>query len=130
MTTALRIELFPDDIDAAVDFWVRVMGFAIDVDRRATPEPYISVVRGDVRIGLVQRTAGPAGAREARRPPVGVEIVLEVEAIREERDRIVATGWRLDEDLQDRAWGLVDFRLLDPAGYYVRVTHRPADQPS
>jgi predicted enzyme related to lactoylglutathione lyase len=123
---ALRLELFPDDIDASVDFWVRVMAFAITVDRRATPEPYASLVRGDVRIGLVRREAGGARAREARRPPLGVEIVLEVEAIHEERDRILATGWQLDEDLQDRPWGLADFRLLDPAGYYVRVTHRPA----
>jgi predicted enzyme related to lactoylglutathione lyase len=122
MTMALRIELFPDDIEAAVDFWVRVMGFAITADHRGSSEPYTSLVRGDVRVGLVQREVS---AREARRPPLGVEIVLEVEAIREERDRIVATGWALDEDLRDRPWGLADFRLLDPAGYYLRVTHRP-----
>ena len=28
------------------------------------------------------------------------------------------------EDLQDRPWGLTDFRILDPAGYYLRITSR------
>ena len=28
------------------------------------------------------------------------------------------------EDLGDRPWGLRDFRVLDPAGYYLRITDR------
>jgi lactoylglutathione lyase len=30
----------------------------------------------------------------------------------------------LEQDLQDRPWGLTDFRIIDPAGYYLRVTGR------
>jgi hypothetical protein len=30
----------------------------------------------------------------------------------------------LAEDLQERPWGLTDFRILDPAGYYLRITGR------
>jgi catechol 2,3-dioxygenase-like lactoylglutathione lyase family enzyme len=30
------------------------------------------------------------------------------------------------EDLAGRPWGLRDFRLLDPSGYYWRVTGRAA----
>jgi len=58
----------------------------------------------------------------ARRPPTGVEVVLEVDDVLRERDRVVAAGWSLAEDLTRRPWGLVDFRLLDPDGYYLRVT--------
>jgi lactoylglutathione lyase len=50
--------------------------------------------------------------------------VLEVDDVTTERDQIAAAGWPLDEDLRDRPWGLTDFRLLDPAGYYLRVTSR------
>jgi hypothetical protein len=39
-------------------------------------------------------------------------------------DRVVAAGWPLEEDLQDRPWGLTDFRILDPGGYYLRITNR------
>jgi hypothetical protein len=30
----------------------------------------------------------------------------------------------MEEDLQPRPWGLEDFRLVDPDGYYLRVTFR------
>jgi hypothetical protein len=53
-----------------------------------------------------------------------VELVLEVDDIVAERDRIVAAGWPLQEDLQRRSWGLTDFRILDPAGYFLRITGR------
>ena len=54
----------------------------------------------------------------------GVELVLEVDDLDEEHARVTAAGWPLAEDLADRPWGLRDFRLLDPSGYYWRVTSR------
>jgi lactoylglutathione lyase len=53
-----------------------------------------------------------------------VELVLEVDDVAGERDRVLAAGWPLEEDLQERPWGLTDFRILDPAGYYLRITDR------
>jgi len=35
---------------------------------------------------------------------------------------VVDSGWPLAEDLQQRPWGLIDFRLHDPDGYYLRIT--------
>jgi lactoylglutathione lyase len=34
----------------------------------------------------------------------------------------VASGWPLEEPLQDRPWGLTDSRVLDPGGHYLRIT--------
>jgi uncharacterized glyoxalase superfamily protein PhnB len=53
-----------------------------------------------------------------------VEIVLEVEDIVAEERRVRATGQPLLQALQKQAWGLTDFRLADPDGYYLRVTSR------
>jgi lactoylglutathione lyase len=75
-----------------------------------------------VRVGAARREI-PA-AQAARRPPGGVELVLEVDDVAGERDRVLAAGWPLEEDLRERPWGLTDFRILDPAGYYLRVTGR------
>ena len=61
----LRFEIFPDDLDATVDFYLRVLRFRLIADRRDEPSPYVSLQRG-----------------------------------------------------------LRDFRVLDPAGYYLRVTDR------
>ena len=49
-------------------------------------------------------------------------LVLRVDDVEDERDRVVAAGWPLHEELQDRPWRLKDFRILDPAGYYLRIT--------
>jgi lactoylglutathione lyase len=117
-----RFEIFPDDLDATVDFYMRVLRFCLTADRRDQPDEYVSLQRGSVRVGAAGRVV--PGVRAARLPPAGVELVLEVDDVGAERDRVTVTGWPLVEDLRDRPWGLRDFRILDPAGYYLRITDR------
>ena len=150
MPTSLRIEIFAVDLNATVRFYVELLGFGLVTDRRADPRPYIAMQRDGVRIGAVlwrDAVAGPDRRSETdfssprsprssaavdvepamlarcRRPPTGVEIVLEVDYLHAERDRIRAAGWPIDEDIVRRPWGLQDFRVLDPDGYYLRFTH-------
>jgi lactoylglutathione lyase len=118
----LRFEIFPDDLDATVDFYTRVLRFRLIADRRDEPSAYVSLQRGSVRVGAARRAV--PDARAARLPPAGVELVLEVDDVVAEHDRITATGWPMAEDLRDRPWGLRDFRVLDPAGHYLRITDR------
>jgi lactoylglutathione lyase len=115
----LRVEVFPDNLDAFVDFYTEVLGFTLAVDRRATESPYAAVERGAVRIGAAR--AYP----RARAVPLGVEIVLEVDDVAAAHDRVLAAGYPVEQDLRRRPWGLTDFRLHDPAGYYLRITSRP-----
>jgi predicted enzyme related to lactoylglutathione lyase len=119
----LRFEIFADDLDVIVDFYTRVLGFRLTADRRGEPDAYVSLQRGSVRVGAARRSV--LDARAVRVPPAGVELVLEVDDVTGERDGVVAAGWPLEEDLRERPWGLTDFRILDPAGYYLRVTDRP-----
>jgi lactoylglutathione lyase len=122
MEMSLRVEIFPDDLDATVDFYTNVLGFTVRKDERADPSAYVYLERGSVRIGAARRAVPEA--RAGRLPPAGAELVLEVDDVAGERDRVVAAGWQLDEDLRDRPWGLTDFRIVDPAGYYLRITSR------
>ena len=117
-----RFEIFPDDLDATVDFYIRVLRFRLTADRRDQPVEYVSLQRGSVRVGAVKRVV--PDVRAARLPPAGVELVLEVDDVAAERDQVTAAGWPLVQDLQDQPWGLQDFRILDPAGYYLRITDR------
>lgn len=48
--------------------------------------------------------------------------VLEVDDLERDRERVAATGWPVSEEITERLWGLRDFRLLDPDGYYWRIT--------
>jgi lactoylglutathione lyase len=94
------------------------------------PQGYVPVSAGRLRIGLQRRTALPAGHHF--RPShftgprgVGVEIVVEVDdvaaAFTRARDTAVNLGGQV-EPLAARSWGQTDFRLIDPDGYYIRVT--------
>ena len=115
----LRIEIFPDDLDLTVDFYTRVLGFHLVQDERTHLSPYVSLRRERVRLGAACR---PRVHRALRRPPVGVELVLEVEDLDEAMARVHAADWPVEEVLAAQPWGLRDFRLLDPSGYYWRVT--------
>ena len=130
MAASLRVELFVSDLPRSVDFYRSVLGF--EVERHQ--DGYASVRDGDAVLGLVPVTNLPesdgpgftqdqlAGYRGA-----GVEIVLEVDDLSATAAQVTAAGYPMSEPQQRRPWGLTDFRLFDPDGYYVRVTHHSQD---
>lgn len=131
----LRMELFVEDMDRSIAFYHDVLGFGL----LRRDEGYASVRRGDVTFGIgpIAKLPDVGGyftrPRLAKGRGLGVEIVLEVEDIAAEYERVLATGHPVGEPLQDRPWGLTDFRLTDPDGYYLRVTSsepNPGDWPA
>ena len=128
MASSLRMELFVVDLPRSVDFYRSVLGF--EVERHQ--ENYASVRDGGVVLGLAPVTNLPESdgpgftrARLAGGRGAGVEIVLEVDDLSAAAARVTATGYPMSEPPQRRPWGLVDFRLFDPDGYYLRITHHP-----
>jgi lactoylglutathione lyase len=124
----LRFELFVEDVERSVAFYAAVLGLrpAAGYD----PQGYVPVSAGRVHIGLQRHTA--LSAEHHFRPAhfagprgVGVEIVIEVDdvhaAFTRARDAAVNLSGQV-EPLAARPWGQTDFRLIDPDGYYVRVT--------
>jgi lactoylglutathione lyase len=122
MEMTLRFEIFPHDLEATVDFYTRVLRFVVVKDQRDEPQAYVYLRRGEVRVGVLRSEVPDLPAE--RFPPSGVELVLEDDDVVGERDRVLSAGWPLEVDLQDRPWGLTDFRILDPSGYYLRITGR------
>jgi predicted enzyme related to lactoylglutathione lyase len=121
----LRFELFPVDIDRSVDFYTSVLGFKVDADKRDSSHPYASLRRDGVVIGLSPRPS--SGPQEYRRPPTGVEVVLEVDDLDAEYESVRQAGGEVTEGLRRQPWGLTDFRICDPDGYYLRITEHQAD---
>lgn len=123
----LRMELFVENMDRAIAFYRDVLGFTL----LRRDEGYASIHRGSVTLGIgpIAKLPDVGGyfTRHKLRANrgMGVEIVLEVEDIAAEYERVRATGWPLLDDLKDRPWGLADFRLADPDGYYLRITSLP-----
>jgi lactoylglutathione lyase len=126
----LRFELFVDDVEASVSFYGATL--KLMPPDSWSPDGYVPLRAGAVTIGVQNRTNLPAEhyfspADLAGSRGVGLEIVIEVDDV----DRAYARanpaaehhGGRI-EPLRDRPWGARDFRLVDPDGYYVRVTSR------
>ena len=123
------MELFVEDMDVSVKFYGDLLGF--DVARRA--EDYASLRRGLFVLGLgpVAKLPEQGEGRGFTRQRLsvdkgaGVEIVLELDdlpQLSQLHDHCQARGVVV-EPLRRRPWGLSDFRLVDPDGYYLRVTH-------
>jgi catechol 2,3-dioxygenase-like lactoylglutathione lyase family enzyme len=122
----LRLELFVTDIDKSIDFYTNVLGF-----ERMKGEPtYVPVRSGSAIIGL-----GPAAGlpkqhhfnpevQKARRG-LGTEIALEVDDVQGLFEKVASSGYkRILSPLRKQSWGLTNFRIADPDGYYLRITSR------
>jgi predicted enzyme related to lactoylglutathione lyase len=124
----LRLELFVEDMEASIAFYARVLVFDL---ARHEPGDYASLSRGGVVLGIcpvakLPEKGGYFGRNiSAQRRGLGVEIVLEVDDVEWWSSRVAASGHPILEPLQDRPWGLKDFRISDPDGYYLRITSGP-----
>ena len=121
----LRLELFIRDLPASLDFYGRVLGFERGPQQRGG---YTPLGKGAVHIALnlLSDLADDhpihLGAHE--RPGRGVEIVLEVDDIEAVYQHVVSQDWPRSGELRRQPWGLTDFRVSDPDGYYWRITSR------
>ena len=119
----MRLEIFVTDLDRSTAFYTDVLGFTIDADNG---EDYRELSGHDTRIAL-QPIANLSADHPLRRPGplgLGLELVLEVANLEDLYEHVVQS-WPVETDLRDRPWGLVDFRILDPDGYYWRPTQPP-----
>jgi len=119
----LRAELFVCDVDRSRDFYVEVLGFQM----LRAEHGYIALGRpGGAHLGLNAMAALPDGhplrAKDGERVGLGVELVIMVEDVEAAYRLVDESGRVTPSALQRQPWGLVDFRLQDPDGYYVRVT--------
>jgi catechol 2,3-dioxygenase-like lactoylglutathione lyase family enzyme len=128
-----RFELFVADLGRSVAFYTERLGFRV-----VTNGPdYASVRSGQVLLGL-----GPVGklpvegvepgftqASVARAKGAGVEIVLEVDggpaAVDSWHAHLSRANVVVAAAPRDQSWGLRDLRIVDPDGYYIRITHQP-----
>ena len=121
----LRLELFVDDLDASIAFYGDLLGFS--TDRRE--EDYAALRNGDAVLGLGLAGNLPASHhfnRESLSGPrgTGAEIVLEVADVDACYRRVVESRHPVAATLRTRPWGARDFRIVDPDGYYLRITSR------
>lgn len=121
--TGLRLELFVSDLNKSLTFYRDVLGFSVERQEA----DYIALKSGSTRLSL--NKADGLGKQhffnpelQSQRHGLGVEIVLEVEDVSAHFDRVKQHGYTILSPLKKRPWGLTDYRVADPDGYYLRIT--------
>ncbi|EKD70534.1 MAG: hypothetical protein ACD_46C00507G0003 [uncultured bacterium] len=56
---------------------------------------------------------------------LGVEISFVVANLKQSFEAAKASGWQISQGITLRPWGVYDFRVLSPDGYYLRFTEPP-----
>lgn len=122
MPSSIRIEIFPTSLPSTIHFYTSILRFTL----LRHEDNYAYFQRDNIFIGADASHPKDSVAVDAkyRRPPTGVEIVIEVDDLDAERDWVVGKGYTLDADVMMQGWGLRDFRVVDPDGYYLRVTEQ------
>lgn len=127
-SASLRLELFVADLQASIAFYRDVLGFEPIGSKSAAGKGYTPMRMGEIRLGLNLHSrlgeSHPVFISEGERPGRGVEIVAEFDDVEAFYQRVQASGWPISEPLGERPWGLFDFRVKDPDGYYWRFTSK------
>jgi catechol 2,3-dioxygenase-like lactoylglutathione lyase family enzyme len=119
----LRLELFVNDVPKSVAFYNDVLGF----DTVREEKGYASMRLGTVEFGIGPLDDLPKGHYfrpeiATQRRGLGTEIVIEVDDVQKAYARVKQSGHAIVSPLGKRPWGLRDFRVADPDGYYLRVS--------
>lgn len=120
----LRVELFVENIEESVKFYRDILEFSASQERQ---KHYNSVRKGNVILGLGEMGNLPdyhplKVSDNSQQVGLGVEIVIEVEDVNDVYNNVVEKGYPIQAELTERPWGMVDFRIADPDGYYLRIT--------
>ncbi|OZU87123.1 hypothetical protein CIL03_18230 [Virgibacillus indicus] len=119
----LRLELFVESLEKSVEFYSNVLEFNLPEEINKS---YVSISNGDVVLGLGEMKnlpeSHPLKVSHEQQIGLGVEIVMEVDDVKEFYDKVVAIRYPIQTELTKRPWGLEDFRIIDPDGYYIRIT--------
>lgn len=128
-----KIELFVSSLESSVDFYCRVLGFESGPQRHVTLAgnelQHVPVWNGPsmIGLGLFARLDKAhhlrRGGLDAERG-LGVELCFYVDDSDLDAcyERVVRECRTPIEPLVMQPWGSRDFRVIDPDGYYVRIS--------
>ena len=119
----LQVNLAVKDLQVSAAFYTETFGF-----KELSNDPgYILLQRNELVLGL--KTDELLWYPDPGEQPVesltrgvGVELVLEITDVSPFHAKMQQAGVAIHEPLKEQPWGATDFRMLDPDGYYWRIT--------
>jgi lactoylglutathione lyase len=122
MTLNIRLELFVKDLQRSVDFYKNV----IQLKLSSQNENSAMFKAENLNLLLTQEDVISNNHYfseiKTSRKGMGVEIILVVPDVQSYYQRICEMQIELESELKQQEWGMTDFRLTDPDGYYLRIT--------
>jgi predicted enzyme related to lactoylglutathione lyase len=117
----LFLELDCHELSSHIDFFKAVAGF--EVNQKDGNFVTLHSERGEI---LLNGVGGKAKEKPDRYQGPRVEIGIVVgdldKAFAEAKKQ---TGWKIAAAIAKQSWGVRDFRVYSPEGYYIRVTEGP-----
>jgi lactoylglutathione lyase len=119
----IRLELFVSELGTSIQFYEEILGFT----KGYVGTDYAEVFNSAVEIGLCLMDKLPEEhplktKSSDERKGLGVEIVLALKDLESLYNKVKNSAYPISSDLQLQPWNLRDFRLVDPDGYYLRIT--------
>lgn len=111
----LFLELTVSDFEGNIKFLEDVAGYHV-----VRKEKNFVILQTELGEILLNGT-GAISDNLANRVP-GLEVGLVVADIKATHAAAEKTGWRITDRIQRQPWGVRDFRVLSPDGYYLRFT--------
>lgn len=118
-----RLELFVRDLKKSVNFYENILGLKLAA--RSETAARFDLEEGSLMLSdqsILSEDHYFGSEQLKHRKGVGVELVIMVSDIEERYERVLTKQYFIYEKLKKQPWGMTDFRLLDPDGYYIRVT--------
>jgi uncharacterized glyoxalase superfamily protein PhnB len=117
-----RLELFVKNLHTSRYFYENVLGFPVESSR----ENAVLLRYGSFQLLITDESIlsdnhyfKKLGASEKGK---GVELILMPNDVERLYNHILKLNYPIETPLGQRDWGMTDFRLVDPDGYYWRVT--------
>lgn len=118
-----RFELFVKDLKESVHFYQEILGLEMLGQGETSATFHLNNTRLLLTHEQILHDEHYFDAASLQgRKGVGVELILHVEDIAAVYQKFFDLGYPIQDELVERSWGSTDFRIVDPDGYYFRIT--------
>lgn len=117
-----RLELFVEDLQRSIRFYEEILGLIFSKKNESGAmvklEGFTLLLTPDYILDenhyLKKGSLTPKGK--------GIEIIIVFDNIEQVYQHVLEEGYPVESNLKTQSWGMKDFRIVDPDGYYLRLT--------
>ncbi|KAA6458858.1 VOC family protein [Bacillus cereus] len=117
-----RLELFVEDLQKSIRFYEEILGLAFSkkngTGAMVKLEDFALLLTPDYILNenhyLKKGGLNPKGK--------GVEVIIVFDNIEQLYQHVLEKNYPVESNLKTQSWGMKDFRIVDPDGYYLRLT--------